>query len=399
MTPIRALVTGAGTGSSGNVIRALRAIAPRPHVVGVHHDRFTLKQSLADVAYLTPAYDTRAFIDATVDVVRRERINVVLPTDEDAVRALSDHRARVPIPLFLPRRPTIDLCQDKYALAAFLRTRQVPAPLTYEVRSLKDVDRIFARFPDDELLWCRVRRGSRSQGSIAVASPAQARSWISQWHRLRGVPVSAFTLSEYLPGGHFIVQSLWRDGRLVLVHSIEVLSYFAAGNNPSGVFSLSSLAKSVVTPHATTVSLDAVRAVEPRPSGTYIVELREAADGTPRVTEINAGRFPSGVTALLAVGKHNMVEVFAACALGDRVALDHEDNFLDERYLVRDIDALPGVHVAAELFHGIEDTAPRRAFGGRGLGKASRLQYKRRVRRHRSERCTPASKNRAEAQP
>ena len=260
---IRVLITGAGTGSSGNVIRALRAMTPAPHIVGVNHDRFTLKQSLADLNYLCPPCAASEFVDATVDLVGRERINVVMPGDDDAVKALSDGRERFPITLFLPRRNTIDLCQDKYALTVFLRQRAIAAPLTYAVRSLGDLDRIFARFSRNGLLWCRARRGSRSLAAIPVARVEQARAWITQWRDLRGVKVSDFTLSEYLPGRHFIVQSVWRDGRLLLAQSVEVLSYFAAGNNPSGVFSLSSLAKTVMAPDALQVRrIDLLRAAE-----------------------------------------------------------------------------------------------------------------------------------------
>ena len=356
---IRVLITGAGTGSSGNVIRALRAMTPAPRIVGVNHDRFTLKQSLADLNYLCPPCAASEFVDATVDLVGRERINVVMPGDDDAVKALSDGRERFPITLFLPRRNTIDLCQDKYALTVFLRQRAIAAPLTYAVRSLGDLDRIFARFSRNGLLWCRARRGSRSLAAIPVARVEQARAWITQWRDLRGVKVSDFTLSEYLPGRHFIVQSVWRDGRLLLAQSVEVLSYFAAGNNPSGVFSLSSLAKTVMAPDALQVTLRAVRAIEKRPSGTFFVELKEAMGGLPCITEINAGRFPSGVTALLAVGKHNMVAVFARAAVGEPVAIDDPHGSSVDHYLVRDIDAVPGVFSAADLLEGFPGTPAR----------------------------------------
>ena len=354
---IRVLITGAGTGSSGNVVRALRAMQPTPHIVGLHHDRFTLRQSLADRSYLCPPYAAGEFVDTALDIVRRQRINVVMPGDDDVVKALSDHRRRFPMPLFLPRRSTIDLCQDKYALCVFLRRRGIPAPLTYAVRSLGGLDRIFARFSRKGLLWCRARRGSRSVAATPVASVEQARGWITQWRDLRDVKVSDFTLSEYLPGRNFVVQSVWRDGRLLLAQATEVLSYFAAGNNPSGVFSLSSLAKTVVAPEALQVTLRAVRALERRPSGTFFVELKEAAGGVPCITEINAGRFPSGVTALLALGKHNMVAVFLLAALGEPVTIDDPYGSSEDHYLVRDIDAVPGVYSAAELSEGIRPQA------------------------------------------
>jgi hypothetical protein len=169
---------------------------------------------------------------------------------------------------------------------------------------------------------------------------------------LRGVKVSDFTLGEYLPGRHFVVQSVWRNGELLRVQSIEALSYFAAGNNPSGTFSLSCLAKTVSAPEAIDVALRAVRALEKRPSGAFFVELKETADRVPAITEINAGRFPSGVTALLAAGKDNMVEVFARAAVGDPIATVEMRGAPPEYYLVRDIDAVPRVFLANELLEG-----------------------------------------------
>jgi hypothetical protein len=351
---IRALITGAGTGSSGNLIRALRTMTPAPHIVGLNDDRFLLKLSLADRNYLCPAPTSGAFVNAISDIMGREDINVVMPTDDNAVKAISDERDRFPIELFLPRRETIDLCQDKYALSAFLRRRKIPAPSTYEVRSLKDIDKIFSRFSRQGILWCRARYGARALAATPVATAEQARAWITQWRDLRGVKVSDFTLAQYLPGRHFLVQSVWRDGELLRAQSIEILSYFAAGNNPSGVFSLASLAKTVAATEALQTALRAVQAIEEHPSGTFSVELKEAADGVPSITEINAGRFPAGVTALLAVGNNNMVAIFASAAIGEPTKVTAPCESVQEYYMVRDIDAIPGVFSATDLLTDVE---------------------------------------------
>jgi hypothetical protein len=183
-----------------------------------------------------------------------------------------------------------------------------------------------------------------------VANIEQARSWITQWRDLQGIKVADFTLSEYLPGRHFMVQSFWHEGTMIRTQAVEALSYFAAGNNPSGIFSLSNLAKTVAAPEAVKIAVSAVEAVEKKPSGTYFIELREAANGVPSITEINAGRFPSGITALLAIGKDNMVEAFAAAATGGKVAVAAEPfGSAAEYYMVRDIDALPAVFPGADL--------------------------------------------------
>ena len=90
-------------------------------------------------------------------------------------------------------------------------------------------------------------------------------------------------------------------------------------------------------PEAVKVTLRAIEALEKAPTGAFFVELKEDADGVPAITEINAGRFPSGVTALLAVGKDNMVASFAAAAAGEKVSVAAEPNgSAAEYYMVRD---------------------------------------------------------------
>src|SRR5205823_12310198 len=173
---IRALIIGAGTGSSGNLIRALRIMIPEPYIVGANDDRFVLKLSLANRNYLCPVPPSDGFVHSILEIVRRERINVVMATDDNVVKVLSDERERFPIELLLPSKDTIDLCQDKFALNVFLRKRAIAAPISYAVRSLRHLDKIFARFSPAGQLWCRARRGSRSLAATPVATVEQARA-------------------------------------------------------------------------------------------------------------------------------------------------------------------------------------------------------------------------------
>ena len=366
---IRALVTGAGTGASGNVIRALRRISLPTYIVGINDDRFTLGQSSADCNYLYTAPDGKSFVDTAIEIVRRERVNVIIATDDHFVRDLSDARGRFPIRLFLPRRETIDLCQDKLALSEFFRGKGIRAPRTYAVRSLRGLDAIFARFPRGSVLWCRARRGSRALGAAPVLTVEQARAWITLWRDLHGIVVSEFTLGEYLPGRHWVVTSVWHKGTLLRAQATEILGYFAAGNNPSRVSSLACLAKTVVADEALSTALDAVRALERRPHGAFNVELRDSADGVPAITEINIGRFPAGITALLAIGKDNMVELFVAAAIGHPTVAAEPLGSAKEYYLVRDLDAEPGIVSADMLLKSIDHamflSSGKRAKNGR----------------------------------
>ena len=354
MSPPRLLIAGAGSGPGNNLIRSLKAGDPSLFIAGCHSDRFILKNSLADRNFLVQSATHRAFPRDVARVVARVRVNLLIPTTDTEVRAFSRARGRLPCRVFLPRRPVVELCQDKYRLGRFLRGCGVAAPLTYAVRSLAGVPAIFRRLGRTPL-WCRVRAGSGSTAAIPVRTPPQAQAWIAYWSTMRGVPVRSFTLSEYLPGRDFGCQSLWDRGRPVLTKAFQRLSYIAAGGHPSGVSSVAALAKTAADPRVREVAIRAVGSLGRDVSGLFSVDLKEDGEGTVCVTEINAGRFLAGTNLLDLTGKHNMAATYVRLALGEPVESLEEPDQSADYYMVRDVDTLPGVFHAEEFFAGIED--------------------------------------------
>jgi carbamoyl-phosphate synthase large subunit len=350
----RLLVTGAGPGASDNLIRSLRGGDPSFWIVGVNSDRFVLKKSIADQRYLLPSAESEEFAAALVALVEREGIALVIPTTDVEVSALSEMREALGPRSFLPDRAAIARCQDKHVLSAHLAAHAIPIADTRPVTDVDALPDVFARLGGAPPYWCRARTGSRSLGAAPMRSPEQARAWMLYWEEMRGVPVTSFIVSEYLPGRDFLCQSLWKDGVMLLANSFERLSYFGGESNPSGVSSLSSLAKTVVDTRVLETSRAAVRSLGPRVSGVFSVDLKENRRGAPCVTEINAGRFFIGMTAFDHVGKHNLPLTFVRLALGEPVGLREEYDAVDDYYLVRDLDTRPGVFHADELFEGIE---------------------------------------------
>src|SRR6266851_1863912 len=311
----RLLVTSAGSGASGNLVRSLRAGNASLTIVGCHDDQFILKNSTADRNYLVPPRSHPTWARGLRRIVAAEKIDLVIPTSDPDVAALS--RARGPLAgrLFLPRAATVERCGDKY----------------------------------------RISEGAGSRGAAPVAGPDQARSWIRYWRDMRDVPVRAFTLSEYLPGRDFGCQSVWKDGRLALVKTYERLSYLGSASQPSEVSAVGALTKTVCEPGVVEISLRAIRAVDRKASGVFAVDLKEDANQVPRVTEINAGRFTSGTNLLDLTGKHNMTAVYLQLARGEAVDLHEEYEGTEHHYMLRDIDAVPRVFHADEFFDGVED--------------------------------------------
>ena len=362
----RLLITGAGTGASNNLVRSLRAGDPSPWIVGVNNDRFVLKKSLADQRYLLPSAESEEFTAALLVLVERERIALVIPTSDLEVSALSEAREALGPRCFLPDRAAIARCQDKHALTAHLAAHAIPIADTRPVTDVDALPDLFARLGGSPPFWCRARSGSRSLGAAPVRGPEQARAWMLYWEEMRGVPATSFIVSEYLPGRDFLCQSLWKDGALLLANTFERLSYFGGESNPSGVSSLSSLAKTVIDARVLETSRAAVRSLGPKISGVFSVDLKENRRGVPCVTEINAGRFFIGMTAFDHVGKHNLPLTFVRVALGEPVDLRDEYDTVDDYYLVRDLDTLPGVFHADALFDGIQTLADAPAPAGDG---------------------------------
>lgn len=286
----RLLVVGAGTGPGNNLIRSLKAGDPSLTIVGCHDDRFYLRKSSADRNCLIPPPTRFDYASALRRLIRTERIDLVIPTSDRDVQRLSTLRHRIPCRLFLPRPSVIRLCHDKYVLSTLLRAQGIRAPLTYPVAGLDTIGSLFRRLAPRSPLWCRIRSGNGAQGATPVTSAVQTRDWIRYWQDVRGVAAASFTLSEYLPGRDFSCQSLWHNGRLVLVKTFENLSGFSGAAQPSGVSSIAALAKTVRDPRVAELCSRAIRSLDAQASGIYCFDVREDSAGDPCLTEINAGR-------------------------------------------------------------------------------------------------------------
>ena len=354
-TSRRVLLPGAGTGTGNNLIRSLRADYPGVVVVGANVDRFTLRNSKANRNYLLPQSGHPRFVDGLRGLIEREKIDLLMPITDGDVGLASELRDVLPCRVFLPSKSVIEQCQDKYELSQLLQSHDVPVAVTHPVTSLESLDEIFALLAPGPRAWCRIRSGYASRGAAPVDTPADARAWIGYWERMRGVPAELFTLAEYLPGRDFACQSLWKDGRLVLIKTVERLAYLGAETRASGTSSIASLAKTVNEPRVAETCVRAIQALDPHASGAFSVDLKENRAGVPCVTEINAGRFITMMNFFDFTGAHNMSATYLRLALDEPVDIADAYDVAEDRYFVRGVDAVPAIFSADDLFEGIEE--------------------------------------------
>ena len=354
-TSRRVLLPGAGTGAGNNLIRSLRADYSGLVIVGAHVDRFSLRNSKANRNYLLPPRTHPRFVDGLRHIVEREAIDLLFPNTDGDVTLASELRDVLPCRVFLPSKAVIERCQDKYELGEYLRGHDVPVAVTYPVSDLDTLDAIFARLGQQGRAWCRIRSGYASRGAAPVDTPQDARAWIGYWQRMRGVPVERFTLSEYLPGRDFACQSLWKDGRLIVIKTVERLAYLDAESRASGTSSIASLAKTVNEPLVVETCVRAIRALDPYACGAFSIDLKANPSGVPCITEINAGRFITMMNFFDFTGRCNMSATYVRLALDEAVDVGDPYDVAESSYLVRGVDMLPTIFTADDLFHGMED--------------------------------------------
>ena len=331
----RVLVTGAGGSAAANFVQSLRA-APEPfHLVGTDTRREHLELSDLDARYLLPPADDAGYIDELNGVVAAEEVEVVHPQPDPEVRLLTSRVDEVKARTFLPAAETVKLCQDKAACAARLDAVGVPVPHTGHGDVHDAAEEILSRH---DKAWVRATHGAGGRASLPVTTVEQAVAWATYWVETHGLSFEDFMVGEFLPGQEFAFQSIWRRGELVTSQARERLAYLFGHVTPSGQTSTPSVARTVRRDDVNEVAAAAVRAVDPSATGVFCVDLKEDANGSPRVTEINAGRFFTTSNFLTEAGA-NMPHVYVRLAYGEQVDGLPPFNAVEEGvYWVRMVD-------------------------------------------------------------
>jgi len=342
------LITGAGGGGSNNLIRSIQRSGYPVRLVGSNADRFILSRSLAERNYLLPRGDSgKGYAEALNRIAAAEKLDLIVANNDTEVRGISAVRDRLDAPVFLPSHATIEMCQDKFTLSSHLEAHGFRMAKTVSIQDLDRVEEAFAQFPDQERLWCRMRKGSGSAGSLPVSKPEQVRFWVKYWQEMRGVPENMFLLSEYLPGRDYAFQSVWKDGQLVLAKTCERVAYLFARLMPSGTSSTPQIGRLVNNPVVNDICTRAVQSIDPHATGMFSIDLKEDRSGLPCITEINIGRFFMITIVFNAVGRHNMAETYLKLAFNEPVEIPASERYDDigseETYLIRGIDNEPGV--------------------------------------------------------
>lgn len=289
---LRILVTGAGGSAAFNFVDAIRQSKEKFHIVGTDMKRYHLELLDVDKKYIVPGVSDPDYVEKMNEIIKQEKIDFIHPQPDIEVAFLSKHADKLQAKTFLPSAQAVENCHDKMKFNEILCAKNVAVP---EARHITDKASLTAAIkelsPNKEKVWLRAIRGAGSKGSLPVNNIYHADGWIDYWRTFRGLDYADFMASEFLPGAEFAWQSLWFNGELVSSQARERIEYIFGNLTPSGQTSSPSVAKTINRDDVNKAGEAAVRAIMDKPHGVFCVDMKEAADGTPKVTEINPGRF------------------------------------------------------------------------------------------------------------
>ncbi|MFO8008248.1 MAG: hypothetical protein R6V05_10980 [Candidatus Brocadiia bacterium] len=341
----RILVTGAGGPAGRNVIESLRAAREPFYIVGTDVNPYHLHLADADASYVVPRCTEPGYLDALNAIIPAEDVTFVHPQPDVEVAVLAENRDGLAAPTRLPAAETVRTCQDKIASGEAWYRAGLRSEPTVVIRDADDLRRAARELGLP--LWLRASRGAGACGSTPVRRLETGLHWFEYW-RSRGTDWT-FIAEEYLPGRDTAFASLWEGGELLGSVAMHRVEYLIAGAAPSGKTGSTAVLVSLHDDGVNRAATEAVRAIDPRATGVFSVDLRDDPDGMPVPTEINCGRFFAHCRFYAAAGA-NLPYHHIRHACGESVDGLSRYNTVEAGLLwLRDVDSVGRLARPAEL--------------------------------------------------
>lgn len=287
----RVLVPGAGGPGAVNLTRGLLAAPEQVFTVGCDASPYYVHLALTHEKARVPRSDDEPrYVDAVCDLIERHRLNAVFPNSSLEMMVLTRHRARLDAlgaRMFVPSLETQQVAASKWETWKRFQAAGIPIPRTMIIEREEDIERAFDRIPTRPLWFRGAGIPGRGIGGAALPcrTPLEARGWIA-FHDGYG----SFIASEYLPGENLTWLGLFSQGRLVTSQGRQRDAYVIPHVSPSGITGAPAICHTVHRDDLNDLGLRCVLAVDPAFDGVAFVDVKGAADGTLRPTEVNAGR-------------------------------------------------------------------------------------------------------------
>ena len=296
------LVTAAGNVFMPGTLACLKNNGERPiRLVGADLNQDDTILQMCDIAYQVPRGDDPAYIDALLDICRKEKVDVLLPIMSVELNSLAENRARfeaVGTKVSVSDSKGLAIANNKRLLLDFIRGGGLPCADYTVVHSIDELEEAAVKlgYPDNRVC-VKATNGSGSRGFRIVDETVsrfdsflheKPSSGVVRLQELLSVLAEAEALPEllvmeYLPGSEYSVDLLADRGKSLVTCSRRSLRM------ENSIM----LEAEIVDNSAVTDLCDRVTELLEL-DGCIGFDLKERADGTPVIMECNP-RLTAGV--------------------------------------------------------------------------------------------------------
>ncbi len=302
-------MTHAGGRLGLGMSRGLKSAPEDVHVIAADGGKYDLHRSIGDERVQLPMAGSDAYLPVVKDIIRDKRPDLFWPAhDGEIAKVAADPELSDMI--FLPSVEMIRVCHSKTESYDRFVAAGVPVPRSIPINDHKDLARAFDQLGDE--IWVRATTGVGGRGSLAVTDFDTAKLWID-FHKGWG----SFQAAERLPGQRLAWESVWLEGELVFCQGVVPEAIGFSNLTLSGITGIPALNRWVSNPVMDANGKAAIKAIHDRPHGIMTVDMTIHADGKPRVTEVNIGRFGSGGVVHSRVHGHNLPYLILQLAAGE----------------------------------------------------------------------------------
>lgn len=277
---------GAGGAPTNNVIWSLRCSGDE-RLIGTSSVPTDLLLADVDERYCVPYATSPDFRTHVAELVKRTRPDFMHFQNDFEIRAISrmrDDLVAIGAKLFMPRNEVIENCVDKHASYAIWRAEGVRTPETILLNGEADLRTAFDRFGGT--IWLRAIEGGGGKGALPTSDFEFAKLWVERFNGW-----GMFTAAQLLSADTVTWLSIWHEGELVVAQTRRRRNWSFGDRTLSGVTGVTGVGETWSNEEVTSLSMDAIRAIDDRPHGIYGVDMTYDGEGRPNVTEINISRF------------------------------------------------------------------------------------------------------------
>jgi carbamoyl-phosphate synthase large subunit len=169
--PVRIFLTGAGTASAINVIKALRRQTELPvFIVTGDMNPLAAGLYLGDQHRLLPPATDEEYIPRVLEICRQESIRILLPIFSKEIMVFAEHKelfAQEGIAISVSAPSVVEMCNSKASTHSFFLQHQIPAPHMYTLDALDHPEQL--DFP----LFMKPEEGRSSIDTFKIDDPSQ----------------------------------------------------------------------------------------------------------------------------------------------------------------------------------------------------------------------------------